>query len=49
MPPSSYLHDHLVKEGVAVSRLAFGIPAGSGIAYSDPVTLARALHGRQSY
>lgn len=33
--------------GVRVTRLAFGIPAGSGLAYSDPETLARALQGRQ--
>jgi recombination protein RecR len=46
---ASYLHQHLSAAGVRVSRLAFGIPAGSGLAYSDPVTLARALHGRQSF
>lgn len=32
---------------VRVTRLAFGLPAGSGIMYSDPVTLARAIKGRQ--
>jgi len=31
---------------VKVSRLASGLPAGSGLAYSDPVTLARAVRGR---
>ncbi len=31
-----------------VSRLAYGLPVGSGLAYSDPVTLGRALAGRQS-
>lgn len=46
---TSYLHERLGGEGVQVTRLAFGIPAGSGIAYSDPVTLARALHGRQGF
>ncbi len=46
---ASYLHEVLSADGVSVSRLAFGIPAGSGIAYSDPVTLARALHGRQQF
>ncbi len=45
---SSYLHDMLASTSVKISRLAFGIPAGSGLAYSDPVTLARALDGRQS-
>ena len=46
---TSYLHERLSGEGIQVTRLAFGIPAGSGIAYSDPVTLARALHGRQGF
>lgn len=32
--------------GLGISRLALGIPAGSAIAYSDPVTLARAIRGR---
>lgn len=44
-----YLHEKLAETGVQVTRLAFGIPAGSGLAYSDPVTLARALQGRQTY
>ena len=29
-----------------ISRLALGIPAGSALAYSDPVTLAGAIRGR---
>ena len=29
-----------------ISRLAFGLPVDSGIGYSDPVTLRRALSGR---
>ncbi len=32
--------------GLRVSRLAFGLPVDSGIVYSDPVTLKRALAGR---
>ena len=32
---------------VKVTRLAFGLPAGSGLAYSDAETLKRALKGRQ--
>ena len=32
---------------VRISRLAFGIPAGSAVGYSDPVTLRRAVAGRQ--
>ncbi len=46
---ASYLHEKLGSAEVRVTRLGFGIPAGSGIAYSDPVTLARALHGRQQF
>lgn len=44
---ASYLSDLLTRENVTVSRLAFGLPAGSGIVYSDPVTLAKAIGGRQ--
>lgn len=32
---------------VRVSHLAYGLPVDSGIVYSDPVTLKRALLGRQ--
>ena len=28
---------------VRVTRLAFGLPADSGVAYSDPLTLRRAI------
>lgn len=35
------------REGLAVTRLAFGLPVDSGIVYSDPVTLKRALAGRR--
>lgn len=45
---ASYIAGLLGRRKVAVSRLAFGLPAGSGVAYSDPVTLARALRGRQT-
>lgn len=44
---SSYLAEQLQTNDVRVSRLAFGLPAGSGIGYSDSVTLARAMNGRQ--
>jgi len=44
---ASFLRELLSAKGVKVTRLAFGMPAGSGIAYSDPVTLSRALQGRQ--
>lgn len=37
----------LRERGAKVTRLAYGIPAGSGIRYADSVTLERALAGRQ--
>lgn len=43
---AGFLAELLRKENVKVSRLAHGLPAGSGIVYSDPVTLARAMKGR---
>lgn len=42
----AYLREFLSTQSVKVTRLALGIPAGSGIAYADPVTLARAVEGR---
>ena len=44
---ASYLNEILSARGVRVSRIAFGLPAGSAIEYADPTTLARALSGRQ--
>lgn len=44
---AAYLTARLKSAGVHVTRLAMGIPAGSGVGYSDPVTLARAMDGRQ--
>jgi len=44
----SYIQDVLASTKAKVTRLAFGIPAGSEIAYSDPVTLSRAIKGRQA-
>lgn len=43
---AAYVEECLRPCGVKVSRLAFGLPARSGIGYSDPVTLSRALRGR---
>lgn len=44
---AAYVAERLRGLAVRVSRLAAGIPAMSGVSYSDPVTLARALSGRQ--
>jgi len=43
----AYLREQLRPSGVRVTRLAMGLPAGSGLQYADPITLARALQGRQ--
>lgn len=42
-----YLARLLAPLGVAVSRIAYGLPVGGELEYSDPVTLARALEGRR--
>ena len=44
---AGFLHELLDPLGVKLSRLALGIPAGSGVSYVDPVTLARAISARQ--
>jgi recombination protein RecR len=44
---AAYIAEILSEYRVNISRLAFGLPAGSGISYSDSVTLARAFEGRQ--
>jgi len=44
-----FLAEALRAEGVAVTRIAFGLPAGSGIRYADSVTLERALRGRTAF
>jgi recombination protein RecR len=44
---ASYLKEVLASRSVKVSRIAFGLPAGSAIEYSDASTLARAIAGRQ--
>lgn len=43
---AGYAAEILKGTGVRVTRLAFGLPADSGIAYSDPLTLKRAISGR---
>ncbi|HUJ11133.1 MAG TPA: recombination mediator RecR [Verrucomicrobiae bacterium] len=44
---TSYLIDQLKPLGVAVSRIALGLSAGSALETADEVTLARALEGRR--
>jgi recombination protein RecR len=44
---SYYLAKRLAAQGVRVSRLAHGLPAGSGLEFADELTLSRALEGRR--
>jgi len=45
---AGYIAERLSGLPVRLTRLAFGLPCGSGIAYADPLTLKRAILGRQS-
>ena len=44
---SFYLAKRLARAGVKISRIAHGLPAGSGLEYADELTLSRALEGRR--
>ena len=44
-----YLKDEMLRLGVRVTRLAFGLPIGSPLEYIDGSTLSRALSGRQNF
>jgi len=46
---SSYITELLKAKALRVTRLASGMPAGSGIGYADPVTLSRAVKGRSAW
>ncbi len=43
---AGFIVEMLKGKNVKISRLALGLPSGSGIAYSDPVTLAKAIERR---
>ena len=43
-----YLAERLGPLGVAVTRLAHGLPAGSDLQYADELTVARAFSGRRA-
>jgi recombination protein RecR len=42
-----YLAKRLAREGLRITRIAHGLPAGSGLEFADEVTLNRALEGRR--
>jgi recombination protein RecR len=44
---SYYLAKLLATRGVKVTRIAHGLPAGSGLDFADELTLTRALEGRR--
>jgi len=44
---SFYLAKRLARDGVKVTRIAHGLPAGSGLEFADELTLSRALEGRR--
>ncbi|MDA3799938.1 MAG: recombination mediator RecR [Kiritimatiellae bacterium] len=43
---AAFLAELLQKHNVNVSRIAYGVPTGSGIRYADPLTIARSIEGR---
>lgn len=45
---AGYIAERLRSSDVRLTRLAFGLPCGSGVSYADPLTLRRAVQGRQT-
>lgn len=44
---SSYLAKHLARPNLKITRIAHGLPAGSGLEFADELTLSHALEGRR--
>jgi len=44
---SFYLAKHFQRPHLKISRIAYGLPAGSGLEFADELTLNRALEGRR--
>jgi len=44
---SFYLAKRLARTSLKISRIAYGLPAGSGLEFADELTLNRALEGRR--
>lgn len=42
-----YLGKRLARTGLKVTRIAHGLPAGTGLEFADELTLSRALEGRR--
>ena len=43
-----YISPHIKPMGIKVSRLAYGLPAGSALEFADDVTLMKALENRST-
>jgi len=44
---ASYIRDQLADRDVVVTRIAYGIPIGGSLEYTDPLTLSRSLDNRK--
>jgi len=44
---SFYLAKRLARENLKITRIAHGLPAGTGLEFADELTLTRALEGRR--
>jgi recombination protein RecR len=44
---SYYLAKRLARLGLCITRIAHGLPAGTGLEFADELTLSRALEGRR--
>jgi len=44
---SYYLAKRLAREDLSITRIAHGLPAGTGLEFADELTLSRALEGRR--
>jgi recombination protein RecR len=44
---SFYLAKRLARPGLKITRIAYGLPAGTGLEFADELTLSRALEGRR--
>jgi recombination protein RecR len=44
---SFYLAKRLARPGLKITRIAHGLPAGTGLEFADELTLSRALEGRR--
>jgi recombination protein RecR len=43
----NYLAKRLARPNLKITRIAYGLPAGSGLEFADELTLSRALEGRR--